>query len=117
MTLIGADLYKNGTGVTDSSSTATGFSKGSGTAAAFTSDQGNTALTPIGAETTASVTTKDFSAVALGNIDNDSGIDFWFIATQQAAVTAASADCIGSEVSDTQISAGTPGHTFNDVDC
>jgi type IV pilus assembly protein PilA len=108
---IGADLFKNGTGVSDSATGETSAATGAATVV-FVSDQGNTALT-----LTTEATVKDFAAEARGNIDNDPGRDQWFISTQQATVTGSATSCIGSDVSDKQISAGTPGHTFNDVDC
>ena len=110
--IIGADLFKNGAGV---SNVATGFTTQVGTPATWTtaSDQGNPLLGAF-----PEVLTKDFAAVAIGNIDSDSNTDQWFISTQMTDVTGEPGNCIHSNgAGEGRVSSGTPGWLFNDVDC
>lgn len=53
----------------------------------------------------------EFGATAAGNIDNDSTIDSWFVASSSATVS--TGDCI---IDGENVPAGEPGMTCNDVD-
>ncbi len=56
-----------------------------------------------------------WSAVALGNIDNDTtGIDGWYISNLGGTIAAG--HCV-NRLEDLQVSGGVPGRIYNDVDC
>ena len=78
----------------------------------FTAETGQNA--PANRAVTVVGSNENFAASAYGNIDNEStGVDSWFISSTSSAITA-NTNC---PLSDKSISEGTPGNTYNDVDC
>jgi len=56
----------------------------------------------------------NFVAFAWTNVDNEStGVDTWFISSQSGTIASAGCMAVNAE----QIAGGTPGNTFNDVEC
>jgi type IV pilus assembly protein PilA len=53
----------------------------------------------------------NFASIALGNVDNDTTIDSWYISSSDGNIAGAACTEIGN------VSAGTPWNNFNDIGC
>jgi type IV pilus assembly protein PilA len=105
---IEADTYRYGSGtgvIAQAKSTIDGT-------VAFGTEVGHTP--PTSRTNTTPGSNGDFAASAYASIDNEStGVDSWFVSSATAAITQ-STNC---PLTDKNISEGTPGNTYNDVDC
>jgi type IV pilus assembly protein PilA len=109
VTGITADTFRFGTGTGVNAKQIAPTSDGT---VAFSAEAGQ--VIPTDRATTVAGSNQNFASSAYGNIDNEStGVDSWFVSSSSGAITA-SANC---PLSDKNISEGTPGNTYNDVDC
>ncbi len=104
---VSTDQFKFGTGVAL-------YPAYAGTAIGFGSIGGsNPQTTSPGGMAGASCPGCEITAVAAGNIDNDTLIDSWIVSTKDATGTSATTTC----TTETAVPAGVPYMSYNDVDC
>ena len=103
------DVFKHGTAI------AAAQTKGAGMAAVtFTNDPGTNAAAWADQGNVGDGVSGNFVGVAYANIDNETtGVDTWFVSSQGGVIgtSTACARVAGN------VSAGSPGNNFNDVDC